>query len=75
MATGFEKLVADAETQNIWERLGSLQSQYQKKCPKCSKTFWVNEKLIATNWFDGHFVGYHCPEPDCDGVVDPAEEE
>ncbi len=71
----FEGLVADAEARNIWERLKKLETRYQKKCPECETTFWVNEKSIATSWLDGRFVGYRCPEPDCDGVVKPEEEE
>jgi transcription elongation factor Elf1 len=71
----FEVLVADAEAQNIWERLKKLESRYRKKCPKCGKAFWVEEKLIETSWFDGAVIGYRCPEPDCDGVVKSEEEE
>lgn len=65
----FEKLVADAEAANIWEKLRTLESKYQRKCPKCGKAFWTRDDLIATNWFDGSFVGYRCPEPDCDGIT------
>ncbi len=70
----FEKLVADAETRNIWERLRKLGSQYQKKCPQCGKSFWVDHKLLKTSWFDGSAIGYLCPEPDCEGIA-PLEEE
>jgi predicted RNA-binding Zn-ribbon protein involved in translation (DUF1610 family) len=69
----FEKLAADAEANNIWERLRELEQQYQRKCPKCGKTFWVNDNGIATSWFDGSFVGHRCPEPDCDGIAKPKE--
>lgn|ERR1700730_12166004 len=71
----FERLVSDAAAQTVWERLRNLERRYQKKCPKCGKKFWVDAKSIETNWFDGHFTGYQCPEPDCDGVVMPEEEE
>jgi C4-type Zn-finger protein len=64
----FEKQVTDGDASNLWARLDSLESQYQKTCPKCETKFWVNEKLRATDWF-GEFVGYSCSEPDCDGVV------
>jgi hypothetical protein len=70
----FEKLVADAEAANIWEKLRRLESQYQRKCPKCRKTFWTREDLIATNWFDGRVIGYKCPEPDCDGIAKMEEQ-
>lgn len=69
----FEKLVADAEADDIWERLRKLESQYRKKCPKCGKAFWAKDELIATSWFDGSFIGYECPEPDCDGIAKPEE--
>ena len=65
----FEKLVADAEANNIWEKLRTLESQYRRKCPKCGKAFWTREDLIATNWFDGSFIGHKCPEPGCDGIA------
>ena len=71
----FERLVANAAGQTVWERLRKLERRYQKKCPKCGSTFWIDGKSIETNWFDGHFIGYQCPEPGCDGVVMPEEEE
>jgi transcription elongation factor Elf1 len=71
----FEKLVADAESKNTWERLTELEQRYQKKCPKCGKRFWVTEKLIETGWFDGAFAGYRCPEEDCGGMVCPEEDQ
>ena len=71
----FERMVADAAAENVWERLRNLERRYQKQCPKCGKKFWVDGKSIETNWFDGHFTGYQCPEPDCDGVVMPEEGE
>lgn len=64
----FETLVSDAEARNIWERLSDLERQYRKKCPKCGKSFWASEELIRTSLFDGSFIGYRCPEEDCDGV-------
>ena len=71
----FEQLIARAENDDVWERLRKLESRYRKKCPKCGKWFWVNEKMIKTSWFDGEFGGFRCPEPDCDGVVEVKEEE
>jgi DNA-directed RNA polymerase subunit RPC12/RpoP len=70
----FDKLVADAEARNIWERLRKLGSQYQKKCPQCGKSFWVDYKRFKTSWFDGSAIGYVCPEPGCEGIA-PLEEE
>jgi DNA-directed RNA polymerase subunit RPC12/RpoP len=65
----FEKLLADAKAENIWERLRRLEGQYRRKCPKCGKTFWTHDDLIATHWFDGSFMGHKCPESDCDGIA------
>lgn len=65
----FEALVSQAAAENIWERLRSLAKHYQRKCPKCGKTFWIREELIATSWFDGSVTGYRCPESDCDGIA------
>jgi DNA-directed RNA polymerase subunit RPC12/RpoP len=64
----FEKQVTESGANNFWARLDRLESDYQKKCPKCGKPFWVNEDRRAKNWFD-EFVGYSCPESDCDGIA------
>lgn len=71
----FDKLVADAEARNIWERLAEVERRYLKQCPACGKKFWVTEELIATNWFSGCFEGYQCPEEGCEGIVKPEEEQ
>jgi len=67
----FEKLVAEAAEQDIWERIAELRSRYEKKCPECGKKFWVTEDSIATSWVDGSFSGFCCPEEGCSGVVKP----
>jgi ssDNA-binding Zn-finger/Zn-ribbon topoisomerase 1 len=69
----FEKLVAEATAKNIWGRLADLERQYRKSCPKCGKSFWVSEQLIKTSTITGSFIGFRCPEEDCDGVVKPEE--
>lgn len=69
-----ERLIAEARTDGIWEKLQKMESQYRKKCLKCGRWFWINEKLIAKSWFDGSFTGYRCPEPGCGGITKPAEE-
>ena len=69
-----EKLTLDAAEKEIWGRLADLQSRYKKKCPKCGKQFWVNDKLIKTSVFDGSFIGYCCPESHCNGLVKSEEE-
>jgi len=70
----FNKLVEEAESENLWERLAELQERYQQRCPRCGKTFWVSEELIVTSWFDGKLTGYKCPEEDCDGMARLEEE-
>jgi ssDNA-binding Zn-finger/Zn-ribbon topoisomerase 1 len=70
----FERLVSGAEQRHIWERLEELQHQYQKKCPECKRTFWIHPEQVKTNWMDGSFEGYRCPERGCDGVVKWKEE-
>jgi DNA-directed RNA polymerase subunit RPC12/RpoP len=64
----FEKQIIDVGVGNFWARLDMLESQYQKKCPKCGKTFWVNEDRRTKDWFD-EFIGYSCPDSNCNGVV------
>ncbi|MGB6405227.1 MAG: hypothetical protein WBF26_20480 [Candidatus Sulfotelmatobacter sp.] len=65
----FEELVSDAAQRNIWKRLDDLQSRYRRKCPECKKEFWIIPDQIKTNWMNGSFEGYRCPERGCDGVV------
>jgi len=65
----FQRIVSSAEQRDIWKRLDELQQRYRKKCPKCGKEFWITPNQIKTSWMDGSFVGYHCPEKGCDGVV------
>ena len=69
------ELVKNAEKRNIWDRLSKLEDRYKKKCPECSKRFWISEELIKTSWLDGRFVGYRCPEQDCGGIVEPEAEQ
>ena len=69
----FEKLITDAASRNIWARLAELEQHYKKKCPNCGKEFWVKEELMVTSWFDGKFSGYRCPEPECQGIVEPED--
>ena len=70
----FERLVAGAQQRHIWDRLEELQQQYRKKCPECGRMFWVHPDRIKTNWMDGSFEGYRCPERSCDGVAKWKEE-
>ena len=69
----FEKLVAQAETKNIWERLAGLEERYKRQCTKCGKKFWIADELVETSWFDGKFIGYRCPEEGCGGGAKPEE--
>jgi len=65
----FERLVDGAEERHIWQRLEELQQQYRKKCPECGRMFWIQPDRVKTNWMDGSFEGYRCPERGCDGVA------
>jgi predicted RNA-binding Zn-ribbon protein involved in translation (DUF1610 family) len=69
----FNKLMAEATTRDIWQRLAQLEQRYQKKCPECGKKFWIAEDLIETSWFDGTLIGYRCPDTECDGRVKPED--
>ncbi len=71
----FEELTASAEARNIWGRLADLEEGYKKKCLKCGKKFWVTEESIQTSWFSGEFIGYRCPEAECDGIAKPEDEQ
>jgi hypothetical protein len=65
----FEDLVSNAAQRNIWKRLDDLQARYRRKCPECKKEFWIVPDQIKTNWMNGSFEGYRCPERGCDGIV------
>ena len=56
-----EKLIEEAQTQSIWERLTELRKRYEKTCSNCRKKFWVTEENRETDWF-GDLEGYRCPE-------------
>jgi transcription elongation factor Elf1 len=66
-----ERLIQDADQNNIWKRLADLQQRYEFECPKCDKKFWLTPELIKTSWVDGKLQGYRCPEPDCGGIAKP----
>jgi len=65
----FEKLVTEAEAQNIWARLKEQEQRYWKQCPNCGRKFWVEQKLIETSDLDGSFLGFRCPEEGCETVI------
>ena len=65
----FEGLVSNSASRGIWERLEELQRQYQVKCPECGNRFWIHPARVKTNWVDGSFEGYRCPEKGCKGVA------
>jgi len=70
----FEQLIEKAESGNTWAKIEALRECYRKKCSECGKEFWVEERLIETSLIHGGFIGYRCPDPDCDGVVRPEDE-
>jgi transcription elongation factor Elf1 len=69
----FEQLVADAEGNDIWKRLATLQHRYQFTCPKCGKKFWLRPELIKKLPLTLKIEGYRCPEEGCNGLVPHVE--
>jgi DNA-directed RNA polymerase subunit RPC12/RpoP len=70
-----ERLTAAPDQVNAWTRLVDLQKRFQKTCPQCRKKFWITEESIVASWFDGRFTGYRCPDPACEGIVEPATDQ
>ena len=64
----FERLVAEAEMRNTWERHTELERRYRKKCPKCGREFWMERKLMECDCMGG-FEGFRCPNEDCGEIV------
>lgn len=69
-----ERLVTDAEQRDVWTRLAELRARYQKTCPDCGTQFWITNDSITTSWLNGRFVGFRCPESECNGVVEEKEQ-
>jgi transcription elongation factor Elf1 len=65
----FERLVESSNRDDLWTRLKELERRYQVKCPQCGKSFWIHPNLITTDWVDGSFKGFRCPDKNCRGVV------
>ena len=70
----FNRLIDETAEQDLWQRLETMKSRYLKHCPKCGQEFVAEDRLIESHWFDGHFIGYRCPNPDCNGIVPPEED-
>jgi predicted RNA-binding Zn-ribbon protein involved in translation (DUF1610 family) len=64
-----EELAKAAESRNIWQRLAELEERFKKKCPKCARSFWIEERLIETSDLDGSFQGFRCPQASCGAIV------
>ncbi len=69
----FNRQVENADKEGVWETIAEMERRYRKQCPECGHRFWIEPSQFKTSWFDGKFVGYRCPEDDCDGIVPPEE--
>ncbi len=69
----FNRQVENADKEGVWETIAEMERRYRKQCPECGHRFWIEPSQFKTSWFDGQFVGYRCPEDDCDGIVPPEE--
>ncbi len=65
----FNRQVESADRKGVWETIAEMERRYRKQCPACGCKFWVEPSQIETSWFDGKFVGYHCPQDGCKGIV------
>jgi transcription elongation factor Elf1 len=64
----FNRLIDRANGRDLWTRLREMESRYNLKCPKCGCRFWAERELVKTNWVDGSFLGFRCPE--CEEIVE-----
>ncbi len=65
----FRRQVESADRKGVWETISEMERRYRKQCPDCGCKFWVEPSQIETNWFDGKFMGYRCPQDGCKGIV------
>jgi predicted RNA-binding Zn-ribbon protein involved in translation (DUF1610 family) len=64
-----DELIKSAKFEKFWTRLAELEERYKKTCPKCGKSFWIEEKLRELGWWH-ELVGYRCPESGCEGIAE-----
>lgn len=67
--SGFNRLIDNANSQNLWKTLRELEPRYRLKCPKCGSRFWIEPELAKTSMFDGTLQGFRCPEKKCGATV------
>ena len=58
----FNRLIDRADGQDLWARLAEMEQRYRLKCPKCGCRFWAERELVKTDWVNGSFLGFRCPE-------------
>jgi len=65
----FNRLVEQANAQDVWARLKEIERLYRLKCRECGCRFWIEPGLIKTSAFDGSLKGFRCPQKGCGAVV------
>jgi len=66
---GLERLIDEAEGQNLWSRVSEMEVRYRLRCPECGCRFWIEPGLVRTSAFDGSLKGFRCPTKNCGEVV------
>lgn len=67
--SGFNRLIENANSQDLWKTLKELEPRYHLKCHQCGSRFWIGPELAKTSLFDGSLQGFRCPEKKCNATV------
>jgi hypothetical protein len=75
--TEARKELADATLQNTkrYDRISALEMAAHRTCPRCNQAFLIRDALIKTSWINGSFIGFKCPQTECEGIAPPQAEE
>ena len=68
----FNRLIERAEKDDLWTRLNDMERRYRMKCAECGCRFWAVRELVKTDWVNGGFLGFRCPE--CEEIVEWGKE-
>lgn len=66
----FNRLVARANSEDLWTRLKEMQRRYYLKCSECGNCFWIEADLAETSAWDGSLKGFRCPQKSCAAVTE-----
>ena len=65
----FNRLVDQANGEDLWAKLAEMERRYHLKCSECGGRFWIEPELVKTSIFDGSLQGFQCPQKNCGATV------